>query len=107
LYRLLRTCSFLPVTYIRTIRANDEVLIASFAQSLSPTFLFCHFVPCSTMRAINIHLPEPFFIHAYSCQDSPRKGAERKRGVPYILTSFKRHRQTPKLKHDKKTRHAD
>ena len=34
------------------------------------------------------------------------KGAEKKSGVPYILTSQRRHRQTPRLKHDKKTRHV-
>ena len=34
-------------------------------------------------------------------------GAEKKSGVPYILTFQERHRQTPELKHDEKTRHVD
>ena len=33
-------------------------------------------------------------------------GAEKKSGVPYILTSPRRHRQTPASKHDEKTRHV-
>jgi len=33
-------------------------------------------------------------------------GAEKKSGVPYILTSYRRHRQTPIEKHDQKTRHV-
>ena len=33
-------------------------------------------------------------------------GAEKKGGVPYILTSPRRHRQTPASKHDQKTRHV-
>ena len=33
-------------------------------------------------------------------------GAEKKSGVPYILTSAGRHRQTPATKHDQKTRHV-
>ena len=33
-------------------------------------------------------------------------GAEKKSGVPYILTSQGRHRQTPASKHDQKTRHV-
>ena len=34
-------------------------------------------------------------------------GAEKKSGVPHILTSHARHRQTPFYKHDQKTRHMD
>ena len=33
-------------------------------------------------------------------------GAEKKSGVPYILTPHARHRQTPVEEHEEKTRHV-
>ena len=47
------------------------------------------------------------FLSAPFCQHVDTLGAEKKSGVPYILTSFERHRQTPELKHDEKTRHVE
>jgi len=47
------------------------------------------------------------FISApFPLQHTP-PGAEKKSGVPYFLMSFERHRQTPELKHDEKTRHVE
>ena len=41
-----------------------------------------------------------------NCSHVDTLGAEKKSGVPYILTSHARHRQTPSSKHDQKTRHV-
>ena len=56
--------------------------------------------------------PKNIFIRSFSffracCSHVDTLGAEKKSGVPYILTSARRHRQTPLPKHDEKTRHVD
>ena len=47
----------------------------------------------------------PSFSRA-RCSHVDTLGAEKKSGVPYILMSHVRHRQTPLQKHDEKTRHV-
>ena len=46
------------------------------------------------------------FLFRASCSHDDTLGAAKKSGVPYILTSFERHRQTPEIEHDQKTRHV-
>ena len=54
---------------------------------------------------IIIFLISRFLFHAY-CSHIDTLGAEKKSGVPYILMSDVRHRQTPTSKHDQKIRHV-
>ena len=48
----------------------------------------------------------PSFFCAIPLPRPDTLGTEKKSGVPYILTSQGRHRQTPLCKHDQKTRHV-
>ena len=63
---------------------------------------------CSSILPVNGRLPPivffcflPRLLFAH-----PTSGAKKDRGVPYILMSHRRHRQTPVQKHDQKTRHV-
>ena len=48
----------------------------------------------------------PSFFCAIPLPRPDTLGTEKKSGVPYILTFYRRHRQTPYYKHDQKTRHV-
>jgi len=47
----------------------------------------------------------PYLLPRQFCSHVDTLCAEKKSGVPYILMSSRRHRQTPLPKHDEKTRH--
>ncbi len=76
-----------------------------------------HQVACPSCRHGQLILPLEggIVLRAFPFSSSPAPvvlprpdtlGAEKESGVPYILTSYRRHRQTPLPKHDQKTRHV-
>ena len=73
---------------------------------LSPVHLHqFHFEDWNHRLPNRFHYSSLFSLRAHGTHVDTL-GAEKKSGVPYILTSLRRHRQTPLQKHDQKARHV-